>query len=378
MTTRLIRVLLVFIAVALVAAASYFLRQIDTTLVAERAASDSLRDQARTLAATIAEMRTAQVAYVARGQGEDFWMGRVNKLLPVVQRQMADFGGELASPAAQEAFEPASAAMDNFQKLDSRAQGFVKGGNGLLAADLIFTDGLEATTTARNQIDAALNEEMNTRQAGLTEQRRLQLAVLGGAGAGVLLMLMILALTGAASIQAEAPVGLLAHMAQEPAQPVAEHKAVTQNLSNAAQLCTELGRVVEPRQLPVLLKRTAEILDASGIIVWVAEPAGNCMKPAMSFGYADQVISRMGSIHRDANNAAAAAYRTGEMRTVNGALVMPLLTSDGCVGVVSAEMMGGSEKDESSQALAAIFAAQLATIVSPPPSTADVKTAINS
>jgi hypothetical protein len=32
--------------------------------------------------------------------------------------------------------------------------------------------------------------------------------------------------------------------------------------------------------------------------------------------------------------------------------------------VLSAEMKGGSEKDESSQALAAIFAAQLATLVS--------------
>jgi hypothetical protein len=80
----------------------------------------------------------------------------------------------------------------------------------------------------------------------------------------------------------------------------------------------------------------------------------------------------MGSIHRDANNAAAAAYRSSEVRTVagdaftSGAVIVPLMTSDGCVGVLSAEMKGGSEKDESSQALASIFAAQLATLVATP------------
>jgi hypothetical protein len=74
----------------------------------------------------------------------------------------------------------------------------------------------------------------------------------------------------------------------------------------------------------------------------------------------------MGRIHRDANNAVANAFRSEETRTVagdastNGAIIVPLMTSDGCVGVLSAEMKGGSEKDEGSQALAAIFAAQLA------------------
>jgi len=87
-------------------------------------------------------------------------------------------------------------------------------------------------------------------------------------------------------------------------------------------------------------------------------------------------VTRMGNIHRDASNAAAAAYRAGELRTAsgdagaNGALVAPLLTADGCIGVLSAEMKGGSEKDESSQALASIFAAQLAALVSPPTSAA--------
>jgi len=137
-------------------------------------------------------------------------------------------------------------------------------------------------------------------------------------------------------------------------------------------LCTELARVSESEQLPRLLERGAKLLDASGMIVWVAQPDGASLRPAMSFGSAQQTVLRMGAIHRDSNNAAAAAYRAGELRTVagdkmnSGALVVPLLTSEGCIGVLSAEMKGGSEGDESSQAFAAILAAQLATLVSPP------------
>jgi hypothetical protein len=139
--------------------------------------------------------------------------------------------------------------------------------------------------------------------------------------------------------------------------------------------------VQESTQLPRLLGRTAAVLDASGIIVWIADASGRELRPAMSFGYSDQVMARMGNIPRDATNAAAAAYRSAQMRTVNGdgftngALVAPLITPDGCIGVLSAETKGGSEKDESSQALASIVAAQLATLFSPPPSAALTQTA---
>ena len=50
----------------------------------------------------------------------------------------------------------------------------------------------------------------------------------------------------------------------------------------------------------------------------------------------------------------------------NGAFIVPLITNDGCVGVLSAEMKAGCEKDESAQALATIFASQLATLVATP------------
>jgi hypothetical protein len=384
MNSRLIRILIVVIAIAIGLTTGYFLQIIDRDINAQRASADALREHAAALSATIAEVRAGQFAYVARGQGEAFWMSHVESLIPTLQKQVADFGASLTTPGAQSAFGAASAALDNLGTLDSRVKEFVQSGNALLAADLIFSDGLESTVTASTQVMAALNEELQNRSSSAAALRSRQLAVLGG-GAGVFVLLMMgLAVTGAAGASSSepesAPVTPVEPVRFEAPLPKAR-PAVTPKLLRTAQLCSELARVGESEQLPNLLERAAKVLDASGIIVWVAEPSRHALTPAISHGYEDKVVSRMGSIHRDANNAAAAAYRSAEVRTVagdaftNGAMIVPLMTSDGCVGVLSAEMKGGAEKDESSQALARIFAAQLATLVATPAAAVPVKAA---
>jgi len=375
MNSRLIRLLIVLIGIAIGLTAGYFFQNTDNDLDAQRAAADTLRHQAVALSATIADVRASQFAYVARGQSEAFWTSKVESLVPSLQQRAAQFGASLTAPAAQGAFEQANAALENFRSLDGRVREFVQGGSSLLAADMIFSDGLESMTIASTQVTAALGEELQHRNRSMAALRNNQLAVLGG-GAGVILLLMAgLAFTGAsASKTAEPEVTVV-----PPVEPLRfeaplpkARAAVTPKLLRTAQLCRELARVDDSRDLPSLLERSAKVLEATGIILWVAEPSRQAMVPAISHGYESRVVARMGSIHRDANNAVAAAYRSSEVRTVagdavtGGAVIVPLMTSEGCVGVMSAEMKSGAEKDESSQALATIFAAQLATLVATP------------
>ena len=61
--------------------------------------------------------------------------------------------------------------------------------------------------------------------------------------------------------------------------------AVTPKLLITAKLCGELARVAESRELPHLLERAARVLDASGIIVWIAEPSRQALVPALAHGY---------------------------------------------------------------------------------------------
>ena len=375
MNSRLIRVLIVVIGIAVGLSAGYFLKSTDNDLSTQRSSAEALREQAALLSAAIADVRASQFAYVARGQSEAFWISRVESLLPPLQQRATQFAASLTSPAAQSAFEPASAALENFRSLDGRVREFVRAGSQLLAADMIFSDGLESMATASTQVAAALNEELQYRNSNIAALRGRQAAALAG-GAGVILLLMAgLALAGNTAVKSAEP--------EAPAVPVIEpirfeaplpkaRAAVTPKLLRTAQLCRELARVDDSRDLPALLERAAKVIDASGIILWVAEPSRQALVPAISHGYESKVVARMGSIHRDANNAASAAYRSAEVRTVagdaftSGAVIVPLMTSEGCVGVMSAEMKSGSEKDESSQALATIFASQLATLVATP------------
>ena len=119
--------------------------------------------------------------------------------------------------------------------------------------------------------------------------------------------------------------------------------------------------------------RGASLLDASGIILWIADPDGRELNPIFAQGYAAQLVDRLGTIPRDAENATAAAFRTSLLQTVHGrseistgAIAAPLVTSGGCVGVMAAEVRNEGERRESRLAAAAIVAAQLATLVGPP------------
>jgi GAF domain-containing protein len=47
--------------------------------------------------------------------------------------------------------------------------------------------------------------------------------------------------------------------------------------------------------------------------------------------------------------------------------VAPILTADGCIGALSAEIRSGGETSQSVQALASIFAAQLAGVLATAP-----------
>ncbi len=141
------------------------------------------------------------------------------------------------------------------------------------------------------------------------------------------------------------------------------------DLSAAAHLCTELGRVYETREAAPLLQGAARILDAVGLIVWVWDPQRTELRPVLAHGYSDKVLAQLPRVRRDADNATAAAFRSAQTCIINGsdlasgAVVVPLMTPVGCVGVLAVELPHGSEQRESVRALATIFAAQLATLV---------------
>ena len=84
-------------------------------------------------------------------------------------------------------------------------------------------------------------------------------------------------------------------------------------------------------------------------------------------------MARIGKIGRDSANLTAAAFRENAPKvsaataTTPAALAVPMCSPTGPAGVLSVELKAGQPVDESKVALAAIVAAQLATLAMPIP-----------
>jgi hypothetical protein len=139
-------------------------------------------------------------------------------------------------------------------------------------------------------------------------------------------------------------------------------------LAAAAELTVSVARVGDVDGLRPVLARLAEHLDAVGVIVWLEDASSQRLAPIVTHGYPAETLAHLPPIELDADNATARAWRLAELQIVAGrgnqpgAIVVPMPSSAGCVGVVSAEVRHGREHDPATLALARILAAQLAML----------------
>jgi transcriptional regulator with XRE-family HTH domain len=158
---------------------------------------------------------------------------------------------------------------------------------------------------------------------------------------------------------------------EDTAQGVAS-APVDPDFSAVAALCTELGRAGDPDAVQLSLQQAARVLDATGLIIWLWDRWADGLRPTLVHGYADALVSQLPIVRSDADNVTAAAFRSGRTCTIDGgphasgALAVPLLTSDGCAGVLAIELQHGRAQMTSVRAAATILAAQLAPLAGRP------------
>jgi len=346
------------------------------------------------------ELRMAQQAYVAAGQGDEFWGSKVASQVAALREELGALRALTVLPEAQSEIDEALAALGDFERMDGRAKEYARGNQRLLASDLIFSDGLEKTTNILDAVQAARTVEAERIDDVKRAARQRELLLAGGTAAAALGLGLLLVPTtrpmppltadysttpaAAASPPYDRQMLMLRDVRDPLPPPPAEipmsiREGATQplnplDLGQVASLCTELARIVDTRSLQAVLERTASVLDANGVVLWIADPDGRELNPIMTHGYPSQLVTRLGTIPRDAENATAAAFRTSLLQTVdadsisNGAIAAPLVTPTGCVGVMAAEVRHGGERHDTKLAAAAIVAAQLATLVGPPSS----------
>jgi len=367
---------------------------------------------ARVAAIAVVDLRAAQQAYVAVGQGQDFWFARVTSLAKELGDNLAYLKSIATQPSVPQALEDATAALQDFSQMDRRAREYARGHQLAAASDLVFTEGVDLTRKVGDGVARAIDAELigDDGVAGAVQRKALY-ALGGAAGLSAVCLVLLLpvgarrepaAAAFAPRAQAAPPsldlsdlddFGIVSHATRAPAEasepkPIAAEKPKFPSpkplvgkivppkplvdLGTIASLCGDLARVSDTKALPDLLTRAAGVLDASGIVVWIADPDGRELTPILVQGYPPHLAMRLGNLPRDAENVTASAFRTGLLQTVkadtvsNGAIAAPLVAAGGCVGVMAAEVKNGGEQQEPLLAAATIIASQLATLVGPP------------
>lgn len=377
MRSRLVRLAIGSIALIAFGGSAFLLVNSEKQIADSRAGMRAFDLHARETRDVLADLRSAQQAYVAAGQGRDFWMPKVESSRETAVSKAAALRTEAVSTDAKVALDQAAEAIAEFSTIDTRVRDYLTAGQDLMAADVVFTEGSATVAAAASGVEAARladQEALDASEAGLRQQEMYGLA---GAGVVGFLVVLLLAVTGSGAPRVQ-PVGLgvsslnLEGTEGARSRRIAEGsvRAESALLKAAAELCTDFGRARDIEDLKGLLGRAATAMDASGLVVWLGSRSGADLRPVLAHGYSAATIARMTSVPRAANNAAAAAYRTSGLQIVlskpgaaAGAIVAPLVSADGCVGALSIEIKGGSETSDAIQAMAGIFAAQLAGVL---------------
>jgi hypothetical protein len=355
-----------------------------------RAASVRLFDQhAHDASDALADLRASQQAYVAAGQGVGFWVPKVAATTVTVTALLESLRRS-ADGGARTALDQATATVAEFSNVDQRARDYLKSGQPLMAADVIFTEGGDAAATAARQVETARLAEHQAADVAEAAIRRQQAQALGAAAGLAAIVVLLLVprprpretkVESTAEVATPTPVTAPAPAhATTPARFgfVTGMEAGGPVLRAAADLATDFGRVRDLDELTRLLGRAADVMDATGLMVWIGTTTGADLRPMLAHGYSSQMIARMPPVPRSGDNAAAAAYRSGTLQIVlsrpggvRGAVVAPILSAEGCVGALSAEIRSGGETSESVQALASIIAAHLAGVLATTSAEAD-------
>ena len=402
MRSRAVRVTLTLLAVGSIAAAAYFFSSIDGRAGRIAANARSLDTRVSTAVRQTFDLRGAQQSYVSAGQSERFWIARVAASVAALRESLIAVQSASTTASGRVALDGALQALEEFERMDRRAREYAVANQKLLASDLIFSDGLESTEEIITALEQTRYVEAEDAAAARAATRREQLMFAGG-GAAIALVALIL-LTPAPRVTDEPEASLAqagparaGRYAEDPvadsdpvqefafkplsspaavvAAPVEAEAAAepepSRDLVTVAEVCSDLARVADTTSLPSLLERTATVLDASGVMLWVADPDGRELTAIAAHGYPGDMLSRVGTIKKEAENVTAAAFRTGLLQTLKGdatspgAIAAPLVNPSGCMGVMSAEVRHDGERQPARLAIATIVAAQLATLVAP-------------
>src|SRR3954468_4249239 len=147
----------------------------------------------------VLELRSAQQAYVAAGQGAQVWITKAAETITSIKARLEYLRAHAGSSQAQTALDNASSDLQDFERIDRRARDYVRNGQTLLASDLIFADGLESNAAIAASIEDARAAEAAVHDGEHTDIRRAEALAIAAVTVVALVTIVVLVLPAPAS-----------------------------------------------------------------------------------------------------------------------------------------------------------------------------------
>jgi hypothetical protein len=391
MFRRSVRIACLVVGLLATAGLTYRALQDEEALNRERQAA-----AARTIAVAQAtelllDLRASLHAYVAPGQGLPFWgkraqetIDRLRQSLVELDRQVSPSGGSLTDSLE---------AVDDLTVAERRARTHVSRDEMQLAGDVIFTEVRDLVASSAAELEAVRDvvARADERRAAAIRQEQI---VFAGAALAVWIAIALLLMPTEPKASVKDPAewrNELKEKIKKPIpvtpEPVVEQPAAVipvtpvvpaspetlEALKQVSEICSDLSALSDPDALEGALARVNTVLNATGLIVWIASSDGGTLSPVATHGFDPNLVARIGRINRDGANLTATAFRENGARisaptaTAPAALAVPMCSPTGPTGVLSVELKSGHSADDAKVAVSAIIAAQLATLAMPIP-----------
>jgi hypothetical protein len=390
MFRRTVRIACLLVGLLATAGLSYRVFQDEDTLTREQQTTAAASEAAAQTAELLLDLRASLHAYVAPGQGLPFWGKRAQDGIAALRQSLETLDAAV-TPMGRSVSESLD-AVDQLATAERSARTYVSRDEMQLAGDVIFTEIRDLLATATNQIQTIrtdLKQGRDQHAAGLRTEQATLAGVVVAMWIGIALLLLPTENQTAMKDPAEwrntlkerlekplpTPVALEAPAPAPPPAPVvpAEPSVTLAAVRQVSEICVDLSALPGPGALEDMLARVSSVLNATGLIVWVASDDGASLSPVASHGFDPKLVARIGRIPKDSANLTASAFRDNAPKVspvsadTPGALAAPMCGPTGPAGVLSVELKAGQVVEDATVALAAIVAAQLATLAMPIP-----------
>jgi hypothetical protein len=384
MLRRSVRIACLVVGLLATAGLSYRAYQDESSLAQSRRDADAAERAVTDTAELLFDLRASLHAYVAPGQGLPFWGQRAQERIETLKQQLQALDQRIA-PAGGSLQESLD-GVDQLAAAERRARTYVSRDEMQLAGDVIFTEIRDILAAATNQVHSVRNDLRRDydRRAASIRSEQLMLAA-----AAIVIWMVIAVLLLPSETKPEvkdpgqwrtelketlnkpaAPPVVVTPVAPAPAGPVAPVIELS-SVREASEICADLSTLADPGALQGVLERVSGLLNATGLIVWVASNDASTLSPVATQGFDPKMIARIGKIPRDSANLTASAFRDNAPRmsaaagTTPAAIAIPMCGPTGPAGVLSVELKAGQPVEEAKVALASIIAAQLSTLAMP-------------